>query len=155
MCPTFIYVSVIKYPDKKTSQGIKGLFSLMIPGHSRSAQGRQDRNYKQVITSHPQSRAEKNEHVYIHLLVCWCSAQSLLSYTIQKPCLGNSTAHSMLCLLPSVNLVKTITHKRSPQLTFYTPAHKTARYKQSLTEALTVQMYVKHFVHFRCSCEVS
>lgn len=52
-------VAVIKFLDKSKS-GEKGLVCLTIAGSIPSLQGRQGRNLKQLVTSHPKSRAERH-----------------------------------------------------------------------------------------------
>lgn len=59
-CSSFTSIPAIKYPDKK-SDWVMGFFSFIISGNKRSLQ----RNYsssslRQLVTSHSQSRAERN-----------------------------------------------------------------------------------------------
>lgn len=65
--------------------------------------GSQGRDFRQLVTSDPQSRAERN--VCTHLPTCWLMFSSVSSlFYVRMSCLGDSTTHSGPGLPSSVNL---------------------------------------------------
>lgn len=64
----------------------------------------ESRDFKQLVTVHPQPRAERKECTHVHALAALCSAQFAHPCTVRDPCLGSDATHSGLGLPTSINL---------------------------------------------------
>lgn len=85
------------------------IFHLIILGYHSFLWGSQGRNSKQLIMSHPQSRAERNECE--HSACLFSSISPFIKFMTH--CLGNGSAHSGLGLPTSIKLIKTVPHRHA------------------------------------------
>lgn len=85
------------------------VFHLIILGYHSSLWGSQGRNSKQLIISHPQSRAEKSEYEHSACLFSFISP----FIKFRTHCVGNRAAHSGLGLPTTIKLIKTVHHRHA------------------------------------------
>lgn len=97
-CSVFIFATVIKYLFMQSIPGEKVfVFALTVPSPSPTMQGNGgSKNLKQLIASHPISRAEQNECIDNYLLAC-------ILIKLSPTCLGNGVALRRLGLFTSLS----------------------------------------------------
>lgn len=122
-CVSFISVVKKKKSGKKQVMGERSLFQLTIPGYSPPLWGSKGGNFKQLIMSHPQLRADRNGCTRDQLLAC-PQLSSPTPRQFRTPGLGSGASHSGLGLPPSL---KTMSHRHP---------HRQHQYRQPFAETL-------------------
>lgn len=103
--------------------------SVCFTGQFITAESHNDKSLKQLVTSYPQLRGERNKYMHMwlaHLLAC-----GQLNFYILKKfgtlCLGNSVSYNGLVLSRSINLTKAI---------LYRHVHRSIQHRQHIIELL-------------------